>query len=113
DAQPGWKTGKRGAMTAVQRVFNWAARAGKLRSVFGRSPLAGMEKPPQGRREQLVSAAEYAVVLARVKDQPFRDLLAASWQTGARPHELFTVEASYAELDNARWVFPVRQSKGR
>jgi integrase len=106
DSQPGWKTGKRGAITAVQRAFNWAARAGLLKSVGGRSPLASVEKPPQGRREQLVSEAEYADVLALVADQEFRDLLELAWETGCRPHELFTVQATYADLNTGRWVFP-------
>jgi len=113
DSHPDWKTGKRGAMTAVQRALNWAARAGLLKSLGGKSPLAGLEKPAQGRREQLVTPEEYVEVTALVKDQNFRDLLVAAWETGARPHELFTVEASFVDLDNGRWVFPVRLSKGR
>jgi integrase len=113
DAQPGWKTSKRGAMTAVQRAFNWAAKAGLLKSVGGTSPLAALEKPAQGRREQLVSEAEYREVLGLVKDQEFVDLLELSWETGCRPHELFTVEAAYADLPTGRWVFPVRLSKGK
>ena len=42
----------RGAMTSVQRALNWAARAGLLKCVGGKSPLASLEKPQQGRREQ-------------------------------------------------------------
>jgi integrase len=113
DSHPEWKTGKRGAMTAVQRACNWAAKAGLLKAVGGRSPLAGLEKPPQGRREQLVSPEEFEVILAWVRDREFRDLLETSWDTGARPHELFTVEARYFDPANARWVFPVRESKGK
>jgi integrase len=75
--------------------------------------LASLEKPPQGRREQLVTAEEFEHILAWVKDREFADLLEVSWDTGARPHELFTVEAAFVDLDNARWVFPVRQSKAR
>jgi len=113
DAHPEWKTGRRGAMIAIQRAFNWAARAGLLKAVGGRSPLAGLEKPQQGRREQLVTPAEFEDILAWVKDREFADLLEVSWDTGARPHELFTVEAAFVDLDNARWVFPVRESKGK
>ena len=113
DRQAGWKTGKRGAMIAVSRAFNWAAKAGLLKSLGGRSPLAGLEKPPQGRREKLVSPEEYAEVLAIVKDQEFRDLLELSWETGARPHELFTVEAAFVDAQTACWTFPVKLSKGK
>jgi integrase len=113
DAQEGWKTGRRGAMTAVQRVFKWAATAGKLAMIGDRSPLASLEKPAQGRREQLVSQAVYEETLSLVRDTQFHDLLELAWNTGARPHELFTVTAAFADLDNARWVFPVQLSKGK
>jgi integrase len=113
DNQPGWKTGKRGAMVAVQRAFNWAAKAGLLKSIGGRSPLAGLEKPAQGRRELLVTEKEYRDFLALVKDREFADLLELSWNTGARPHELFTLEADFVDLDNGCWTFPVKLSKGK
>lgn len=109
DAQPGWKTGKRGAIIAVQRALNWAAAQGHIES----NPIQHMEKPAQGRREQLVSVAIYGKILDLVKDVPFRDLLELSWETGARPHELFTVEASYVDQANARWIFPAKESKGK
>jgi integrase len=113
DTEPGWKTGKRGAMSAVQRAFNWAGRAGLLVSIGGRSPLAGLEKPPPGRRDTLVSPKEYREALAMVRDQNFRDLLELSWETGCRPHELLTVQAAYVDLSTGRWVFPIRESKGK
>src|SRR5262249_44370826 len=81
--------------------------------IGARSPLAALEKPPQGRREKLISEAEYREALALTGDQEFRDLLELSWETGCRPHELFTVEASYADLSTGRWVFPIRLSKGK
>ena len=40
DAQDGWKNGRRGAI-AVQRAFNWAAKAGKLRSLGAAPRLPG------------------------------------------------------------------------
>jgi integrase len=113
DGQERWKTSRRGAIVAVQRAFNWAAKAGKLRSLGGRSPLAGMEKPPQGRRELVIAPQQFTEAVAAVKDQEFRDLLTAAWETGARPNELYTVEASFLDEANARWVFPIRLSKGR
>jgi integrase len=113
DSHLGWKTGRRGAMTAVQRAFNWAAKAGVLRDVGGKSPLTTLEKPPQGRREQLISDEEYAEVLTVITAPEARDLLVLSWETGMRPHELFTAEARYFEPEGGRLVFPVRLSKGK
>jgi hypothetical protein len=51
DAHPGWKTGKRGAMVAVQRALTWAAKAGLLKAVGGISPLAALENPPGQARQ--------------------------------------------------------------
>jgi integrase len=110
---PDWKGSQRGAIVAVQRACNWSARQGVLKLHDMRSPLAGMEKPQQGRREQLVSRAEFDVTLAHATDRNFKDLLTAAWETGARPQELFTVSASCFDEAGERWVFPVRLSKGR
>ena len=100
-----------GAIVAMQRAFHWAAKAGKLGSL--KSPLAGMEKPQQGRRELVVTPEEFGSILAAAGDEEFRDLLTAAWETGARPNELFTVEASYFDKQGGRWVFPIRRSKGK
>jgi len=113
DSHPGWSTGKRGALTSVQRAFNWAAKAGHLASLGGKSPLAGLEKPRQGRREQLVTDEEYRDVLAVLTSPESRDLIELSWETGMRPNELFTAQARFFEPDNSRLVFPIRLSKGQ
>lgn len=110
---PDWKGSQRGAIVAVQRAFNWSAKQGMLKVRGMRSPLAGMEKPAQGRREQTISRQEFAAIIAHATDQNFKDLLTAAWETGARPQELFAVEASYFDEAGARWVFPVRLSKGK
>ncbi len=47
DSHPNWTTGRRGAMTSVQRAFSWAAKAGLLKTLGGRSPLVALEKPQQ------------------------------------------------------------------
>lgn len=113
DSHPGWTTGKRGAMIAVQRPFAWAAKAGMLSSIGGRSPLAGLEKPRQGRREQLVTDEEFGDILSVVTCNEARDLLVLSWETGMRPHELYSFESRFFEPEAARIVFPIRLSKGR
>jgi len=78
-----------------------------------RGTLAALEKPPQGRREKLVGEAQYREALSLTRDGEFRDLLELSWETGCRPHELFTVQAAYVDLATGRWVFPIRESKGK
>ncbi|HYT90303.1 MAG TPA: site-specific integrase [Gemmataceae bacterium] len=113
DSNPGWTTGKRGALTSVQRACNWAAKAGRLKSLGGKSPLAAIEKPPPGRREQLVSEEEYAEVLTALTSSEAHDLIVLSWETGMRPHELYTFEARFFEPENGRIVFPIKLSKGK
>lgn len=113
DSHPEWKTGKRGAMISVQRPFAWAAKAGHLASVGGCSPLAGLEKPQQGRREQLVSEEEYRAILSVLTCDEAHDLVELAWETGMRPAELYTFEAQFFEPEAGRIVFPVKLSKGR
>lgn len=109
DSQPGWKTGKRGAIVAVQRAFNWAARMGLIEQ----NPLRHVEKPPAGRRDVVITPEEFARILGRVKDEEFRDLLTVCWETGCRPQEALMVEARHVDLQEGCWVFAVEESKGK
>jgi integrase len=109
DAHPGWKTGKRGAVIAVQRAFNWAVRMG----LIGENPIRAVEKPKAGRREHVIAPDRFAAILALVRDEEFRDLLTACWETGCRPQEALAVEARHVDLENGCWVFPTEESKGK
>lgn len=100
---------RRGAITAVLRAFNWAEKRGRI----DKNPLRGkIEKPTAGKREQVITPAEYKQVLDIVSG-PFRDLLITVWETGCRPQEVTRVEARHVELKESRWVFPVKESKGK
>ena len=109
DAQPGWRSGKRGAITAVQRAFNWAAKMGLIAA----SPVRHVEKPRAGRRDVVVTPEEYDWILGQVKDEQFRDLLVVCWETGCRPQEILAVAARHVQLDGGRWVFPPDEAKGK
>ncbi len=109
DAQPGWRRGKRGAITAVQRAFNWATKMGLIAS----SPIRHIEKPAPGRRDVVISPEEFGWILGHVKDREFRDLLVVCWETGCRPQEILTVEARHADLAGGRWVFKPAEAKGK
>ena len=100
DAHPEWAPGnKRNACRAIQRAMNWAVKQGYI----DRSPIAGFEKPPQGRREQIVTQTEFDAILAITKDREFRDVITTTWETGARPQETLHVEARHVDLKNSRW----------
>jgi integrase len=96
-----------GALQSVQRAFNWAVKQGKLES----SPIANLEKPPSGRRENVISPEMFVTIIGHVKDAAFRDLLITAWEVGCRPQEIRRVEARHH--DNQRWVFPKNESKGK
>ncbi len=109
DANPRWKTGKRGAVIAVTRIFNWAVRMGLIEA----NPIRSIEKPKAGRREHVIAPEQYATILATVRDSEFRDLLMTCWETGCRPQEVLSVEARHVDLANGCWEFPVDESKGK
>jgi integrase len=103
-----WNDGmKRGAMIAVKRAFNWLAKQGHI----DRSPITGLELPPQGHRERVITPDEYKSILARYEGDPFADLLELAWDTGARAQELWKLEARHVQ--GAAWVFPAKEAKGK
>jgi integrase len=109
DSKPDLAAGsRRNLIAAVKRALKWAEEQGHI----DRSPLAHMRKPACGRKEQLVSAAEFQAIIDETKDQQFKDLLTVSWETGCRPQESLVVEARHIDRVNARWVFPPSESKG-
>lgn len=100
---------RRGAMTAIARCFNWAERKGHIEV----NPISRkLEKPAAGKRDRVISEKEYKAILPLVTDN-FRDLITTCWETGCRPQEITRVEAKHVDVENGRWVFPVKQSKGK
>lgn len=100
---------RRNLIAAVKRSMKWAEEQG----YFDRSPLTHMRKPPCGRKEKVVSAAEFHAILDATKDHAFKDLLTVTWDTGCRPQESLRVEARHVDLAGERWVFTASESKGK
>ena len=100
---------RRNLIASIKRAMKWAEEQGYL----DRSPLTHMKKPGCGRKEQVVTPEQYAALLARYKDQNFKDLLMVTWETGCRPQESLRVEARHVDLAGSRWVFPGSESKGK
>jgi integrase len=110
DAHPDWSPShKRGSTIAVQRAFRWAEKMGHI----DKSPVRHVEKPEQGKREQIISPEDYAQILARYEGDPFADLLEFSWQTGARPQETVIAEVRHLDLGGERLIFPPEEAKGK
>jgi integrase len=96
-----WRGGRRNAVIAVKRAFNWADKQG----VLSPNPLRNVEKPPAGRRTRIVTPEERAEILAAVKDRNFREFLTGLYLTGCRPSEVARVTAANVNLDLGVWVF--------
>jgi integrase len=111
DAHPGWSAVyRRGAITAIQRPFNWAVRLGYLDT----TPLRHVEKPRPQRREQAVTPEQFVRMRDHYPpDDPFRDLLEFCWDTGCRPQEVTRIEARHVDLARLRVTFAAAEAKGR
>lgn len=110
DAHPKWGVNhRRGAITAVQRCFTWAEREGHI----AKSPVRGIEKPPAKRREQVLTPAEFADLLTRVRDSFFRNVLEFCWETGCRVQELRLIEGRHLRFDRGRVELPPKEAKGK
>ena len=100
---------RRNLIASVKRTMHWAEEQGYV----DRSPLAHMRKPGCGRKEQVVSAAQYEALLGWTTDQAFKDLLTTTWETGCRPQESLRLQARHVDLGGERWVLPPSESKGK
>jgi integrase len=110
DAHDDWAPGqKRGCITAIQRVFNWAVKQGRIE----RSPIRGMEKPEQGQRTTVIAPELFQKILSVVRSEDFCELLTACWETGCRPQEVIRVEARHVDVSQSRWIFPPDEAKGK
>lgn len=100
---------KRGKIQSVQRALNWAVKQGLIE----KSPVAAMEKPPQGKRDNVIPQDVYLRMRELTATDEFRDLIDVAWETGCRPQEIWRVEARHLDPTASRWVFPAKESKGR
>jgi integrase len=107
---PKWSsTYQRDCIRAIQRSYRWAHRNG----LIDRNPLQFIDKPPANRREEILTVDEYRTVLTEIRSKQFKTLIEVAWETGARPQELTRVKVRHVDLQNARWVFPPAESKGK
>jgi len=93
---------------AIKRAMRWAKQQGYI----DRNAIAEMEQPKAGKRETVISQAEFDRILSLVPSPEFRELLVVTWETGCRPQESLRVEARHVELGTSRWVFPESEGKG-
>ncbi len=99
---------RRNHCRAIKRAVRWAKKLGYI----DHNPIADMDQPKAGKREQVISEAEFERILSLVPCPEFRDLLEVTWQSGCRPQESLRVEARHVDLETCRWVFPESEAKG-
>lgn len=99
---------KRNFAVTVQGAFNWAEKQG----LIDRSPLRNLTKPARKAREQYVTPADHAKILAAIDSDGFRDLVELAWETGCRPQEVRAIEAKHIDREMNRIVFPPSEAKG-
>ncbi len=108
DSQETWGSGsKRNGCKAVQRALRWSEQQGYIE----RSPIAHMPKPAMGRREVVISDAQFLELQSLSRNDSFTDLLRVTWDTGCRPQESLRVEARHVDVPGSRWVIPVSEAK--
>lgn len=109
-SHPDWSAGTaRNVWRAVQRLCRWGQRRGHIPELA----ILHQEKPKCGRREVVISPEQYAELLSYVRNDEFRALVTAAWETGARPQELMAARVRHLDVEGRRLVFPPHESKDR
>ena len=108
--KPTWGANqRRGAIVAVTRPLNWAAKLGYIDV----NPVRGVERPAPQRRESKLRPADFeAIIDLHTPDDPFRTLLVFAWETGCRPQEGRRIEARHVRLESHRVELPPAEAKG-
>lgn len=102
-------TTRRNYLRSIKRCLRWAKQQGYVDT----NPVADMELPAATSRESCITIYEFEKLLTYVRNDTFRDLLVATWETGCRPQESLRLEARHVDFENQRWVFPVSEAKGK
>lgn len=111
DSKEGWGGNyKRGAVIAIERVYNWAVQMGYLE----KTPIRSVPKPPSKRREIYMKTDDFERILSLISEKDsFRDFFQVMWYTGCRPQELRHIEPRHVDLTNECIVLPAEESKGK
>jgi integrase len=109
DSKKNWTGAKRSAIAVVQRVFSWA----KTQGLIAENTLTGLKKPPIGRRERIVTAAEREQIFELVPDPAFREFLLALEHTGCRPSEVASVTSANVDLNLGVWLLKEHKTSGK
>ena len=103
------RTTRRNYLRSIRRCVNWAHRQGFI----AHDPLKDLEMPSGERREVCITKDQFGAMLKLMSDEWFQKLCIVAFETGCRPQEIRRVEARHFDAVHSRWVFPVKESKGK
>ena len=110
DSYPGLsQTTRRNYLRSVRRCVNWAYRQGFI----AHDPLRDLEMPAGERREVFVTKEQFDTMMSSLTEDWFQKICTVAFETGCRPQEIRRVEARHFDALNSRWIFPVKESKGK
>jgi hypothetical protein len=78
DAHKGWTAGRRHAITAIKRAFNWATDEG----VIANSPIKSVKKPAVNKRPAALTKDQRKEILDAIDDEEFRLFVEAMQESG-------------------------------
>lgn len=97
---------RNGAVQMIKRVYNWANRRGRITV----NPIAALEKPPAGKRNNYITLGIYKKMLKHT-DQGLGELIEFMWETGCRPQEAWRATSEHIECQYKRVALPVELTK--
>lgn len=103
------QTSRRNYIRSIKRCLSWAKKQGYIET----NPVESLEAPSAERREVFVSLEDFNSLLSYIRDETLRDLVTTTWLVGCRPQESLRVEGRHVDAENQRWVFPIKESKGK
>jgi integrase len=99
---------RHGAISTIQRLFNWAVDMGYLEF----SPLAKLKKPAKTPRLTFITTEQWGKVLNEIQDiDPFKDLVRFMLSTGCRPQEARIIEE--CNVDRVNLVIYLEKVPGK
>jgi integrase len=82
-------------------IYKWAVK----KQLLTVNPMLGYDRAMIcGKRKSWISQEQYDTLMAECRDDNLRDLLETFWRSGARPFELFQVEARHYDPQGRRLI---------
>lgn len=100
---------RRAALRSVKAAFRRAVHDGLLQSC----PVLWIKLPGETTRDLVISKEQYELILSKISDETFADLIRFIWMSGARAQEAVLIEDCHVDKKNSRIVLPINKAKGK